>query len=108
MLRDKKLSLLPPETIVQLCVNTYNASEIECLKKLLFQLLSDPGTQTRNVKRKGEKKNRDNIDDIIRLLQEKGEDVPQSAAVDLIRLPPITFDSVDVSVLLNSIKEMEK
>ena len=102
-----KLSLLPPETIVQLCVSTYNASEIECSKKLLFQLLSDPGTQTRNVKRKGEKKNRDNIDDIIRLLQEKGEGVPQFAAVDLSRLPPITFDSVDVSVLLNSIKKME-
>jgi len=102
-----KLSLLPPETIVQLCVSTYNASEIECSKKLLFQLLSDPGTQTRHVKRKGEKKNRDNIDDIIRLLQEKGEDVPKFAAVDLSRLPPITFDSVDVSVLLNSIKKME-
>jgi hypothetical protein len=102
-----KLSLLPPETIVQLCVSTYNASEIECSKKLLFQLLSDPDMQTRNVKRKGEKKNRDNIDDIIRLLQEKGEDVPKFAAVDLSRLPPITFDSVDVSVLLNSIKKME-
>ena len=51
-----KLSLLPPETIVQLCVSTYNASEIECSKKLLFQLLSDPDMQTRNVKRKGEKR----------------------------------------------------
>ena len=102
-----KLSLLPPETIVQLCVSTYNVSEVECSKKLLFQLLSDPDMQTRIVKRKGEKKNRDNIDDIIRLLQEKGEDVPKFAAVDLSRLSPISFDSVDVSVLLNSIKKME-
>jgi len=102
-----KLSLRPPETIVQLCVSIYNASEIECSKKLLFLLLSDQDTQTRKVKRKGEKKNRDNIDDIIRLLQEKGDDVPKLAAVDLSRLPPITFDSVDVSVLLNSIKKME-
>ena len=30
-----KLSLLPPETIFQLCVSTYNASEIECSKKLI-------------------------------------------------------------------------
>ena len=102
-----KLSLRPPETIVQLCISTYNASEIECSKKLLFLLLSDQDTQTRKVKRKGEKKKCDNIDDIIRLLQEKGDDVPKLAAVDLSRLPPITFDSVDVSVLLNSIKKME-
>ena len=59
------------------------------------------------MERKGEKKNGDNIDDIIRLLQEKGEDVPKFATVDVSRLPPITFNSVDVSVLLNSIKKME-
>ena len=69
-----KLPLLPPETTVQLCVSTYSASKIECSKKLLFQLLSDPDMQTRNVKC---------IDDIIRLLNEKGEDVPKFAAVDL-------------------------
>ena len=44
---------------------------------------------------------------MIRLLQEKGEDVPKFATVNLSHLPPITFDSVDVSVLLNSIKRME-
>ena len=68
---------------MQLCVGTYSASKIECSMKLLFQLLSDPDMQTRNVKCKGEKKNHDNIDDIIRLLNEKGEDVPKFAAVDL-------------------------
>ena len=59
------------------------------------------------MKRKGEKENRDNIDDMIRLLQEKDEDVPKFAAVDLSHLLPITSDSVDVSVLLNSIKKVE-
>ena len=34
--------------------------------------------------------------------------MPKFAAVDISRLPPITFDSVDVSVLLNSIKKLEK
>ncbi|KAK2189829.1 hypothetical protein NP493_96g12029 [Ridgeia piscesae] len=36
--------------------STYNPKEIGCSKKLLFQLLSDSDTQTRNVKHKGEKR----------------------------------------------------
>ena len=73
----------------------------------MFQLLSDSDTHTRNVKPKGEKKNRDNIDHMIRLLQENCEDVPKFAAVDIRPLPPIAFDSVDVSVLLVSTKKVE-
>ena len=94
-----KLSVFPPETVVQLCVST-STSTRSTAARLLFQLLSDSDTKIRNVKNKGEKKNRDNIDNIIQLLQERGEDVPKFAAVDLSRLPPITFYSVDVSVLL--------
>lgn len=51
--------------------------------------------------------NRDNIEDVIRLLQEKGEDVRKFATVELSRLLPTTLDSVDVSIMLNSIKKME-
>ena len=57
------------------------------------------------MKCKGEKRRGTNINDIIRLLQEMGEDVPE--LMYLSRFPPITFDSVDMSVLLNSIKKME-
>ena len=47
-----------------------------------------------------------NIDDMLRLLQEKGSDVPVFVARDLSRLPPMTFDSVDVASLLHSIRRV--
>ena len=40
----------------------------------------------------------------MKLLQEKGEDIPIFVARDLGKLPPITFDNIDVSCLLNDIK----
>ena len=58
-------------------------------------------------KRIGPKRSAQNIDDIIRLLQEKGTDTPTFVARDLGKLPPVTFDSIDVSALLHSIRQNE-
>ena len=44
---------------------------------------------------------------MLRLLQEKGSNVPVFVARDLSRLPPITFDSVDVSSLILSIRRAQ-
>ena len=55
----------------------------------------------------GPKRSALNIDDIIRLLHEKGTDTTTFVARDLGKLPPVTFDSIDVSALLHSIRQNE-
>ena len=101
-----KLDILPPDVIVQLCTSTFSDSAIEVSKKKLFDLCADE-TNSRYRKRQGAKKSVMNIEDVIKLLQEKGSDVPKFVALDLSKLPPITFDSVDVSALLNTIKNTQ-
>ena len=58
-------------------------------------------------KRIGPKQSVQNIEDIIRLLQEKGTHTPTFVALELAKLPPVTFDSIDVSALLHSIRQNE-
>ena len=93
---QNKIDVLPPQTIADLCVTTFDDTAIEKSKKRLFDLCADE-TTSRFRRRQGPKKSAVNIDDMIRLLQEKGTDVPVFVARDLSRLPRITFDSVDVS-----------
>ena len=103
---QNKIDVLPPQTIADLCVTTLDDTAIEKSKKRLFDLCADE-TTSRFRRRQGPKKSAVNIDDMIRLLQEKGTDVPVFVARDLSRLPPITFDSVDVSSLLHSIRRAQ-
>ena len=95
--------LLPPDTITQLCVTSFGEEDIVASKKRLFDQCVDVNN-TRFAKRKGPKKNVQNIEDILKLLHEKGTDIPTYVALDLSKLPPITFDSIDVSTLLSSIR----
>ena len=62
---------------------------------------------TRLRKRQGPHKTTKNIDDIVRLMQEKGTDTPTFVALNLAKLPPVTFDSIDVSALLHSIQHAQ-
>ena len=101
-----KIDLLPPETIVQLCTSTYSDVEIESAKRRLFDMCADENTSRRKC-RKGPKKKEQNIEDIVKLMMEKGSDVPVFVAHDLSKLPLVTFDSMDVSTLLNNIKKTQ-
>ena len=88
---QNKLDVLPVDSISQLCVSTFCESDIEEAKKLLYDTCSDK-TSTRFKKRQGVNKSHANIADIIRLLQEIGDDVPQYAALNLAKLPPISLE----------------
>ena len=101
-----KLDVLPSDTIIQLCKNSFDDDEIEASKKLLFDLCANENT-TRFKKRIGVDKGKHNMEDLIKLLQEKGDEVPKFVALNLSKLPPITFDSVDVSVLLTEIRKTQ-
>ena len=95
-----KMLLLPPDTITQLCVTSFGEEDIVASKKRLFDQCADVNN-TRFAERKGPKKNVQNIEDILKLLHEKGTDIPTS------KLPPITFDSINVSTLLSSIRRTQ-
>ena len=61
------------------------------------------------MNRKGPKKNVQNLDDVVKRLNEldpESEVIPCFVARDLGNLPPITFNSIDVSVLLAKIESM--
>ena len=107
-----KLGLMNSDTIVKLCVENFDDKEIEASKDILFGLLCDENAQTALIKRRrgkvNESKSVKNMHDMLQLLQEKGgEPMPQFVALDLSRLPPISFNDMDVTVLLNKIQNVD-
>ena len=99
------------DTIVKLCIGSFNEKEIEASKDILFNILGTENDTTqsktrRACKEKG-KKSENNIRDMLLLLTETGaEEIPKFVAHDLGKLPPITFDHIDVTVLLNKIQNL--
>ena len=106
---SNKLDILPPSAIIQLKTSFYSDEEIEVAKKRLFDLCAGRGTVgvVRYSVKKGPKKSQNNIEDMIKLLNERGNDIPSFVALDLARLPPITFDNIDVSALLARIQKVQ-
>ena len=91
-----KLQYLPAKTVVQLCVSHHNFDDIDLAKSILFETF--PGD--RYVKRQGDKKKLSSLEDIVKRVTDVGEDL---STVDFVSkrldLPPINFDSLDVTVL---------
>ena len=101
-----KSECLPPEAICQLCLSSFAEDEIEKAKKMLYELCADKNIP-RMVTRKGPKKMAQNMDDIVKFVHDKGSDLPTFVARDLQVLPPVTFNSLDVSSLLHTIKQTQ-
>ena len=68
---QNKIDILPPISIGDLCTSTFSEHDIEASKRRLFELCADDSC-TRMRKRIGPKRSVQNVNDIIRLLQEKG------------------------------------
>lgn len=82
-----------------LCRQSFNEDEILKAKRLLFESIPQ-----RLVKRKGEDRKSKNIEDIMGILRGSDpENIPIFVARDLQKLPPVTFDHVDVTRLLKDI-----
>ena len=95
--------------LTRMCIIMYGDTEIETVKDLLFVFLHDQNAVTGFKKRRHANKNAQdkktwNLENIFKLLEEKGEaDILDFVALDLSNLPPITYNSIDVSVLLRKI-----
>ena len=102
----QKLDLLPPDSIVQLCHSFYDPKTIRGSKNNLFEAINRPDL-CRLVKRKGSKAATEDLKDMINLLQKCPEIPVRYVAGDLSRLPPITFNDIDVSSLLATMERMQ-
>lgn len=101
---QNKIDVMTEVSLVQICESAFSSEEIEVAKSLLFESVSKP-VKTR--KRQG--KTLRNIEDIICLFKETDpEQVPIFVARNLEKLPPVTFDHVDVTPLLKRIVLLEK
>lgn len=102
---QNKLDVLDELSVVQICSSNYTDEEIENAKTKLYSMISDG---SRCVTRKGEDKKKKNLKDILKLFKETDPDKhPQFVAKDLNRLPPVTFDHVDVSRLLKDLTQLK-
>ena len=103
---NQKINLLPSETVIQLCVKHDKPDEIEMAKRKLFKVCP---SDSRMLTRKGLKKNVQNLEDVVKRMNKLDSAVdviPCFLARDLGNLPPITFDSLDVPVLLTKIESL--
>ncbi|XP_045765850.1 uncharacterized protein LOC123867718 [Maniola jurtina] len=101
---QNKIDCLDELSIVQICVSSFSDDEIET-GNVLFE---NTGGITRNIQRKGEDKNKKNIKDVIKRLKETDPTLqPIFVAKDLNRLPPVTFEHVDVTRLLKDLSAMK-
>ncbi|KPJ14768.1 hypothetical protein RR48_05862 [Papilio machaon] len=97
---QNKADVMDEASLIRLCSDSFMESEILTAKKLLFE--SIPTSKRRIRKNKG--KNARDIDDIICLLKlTDPEIVPIFVARDLQKLPPVTFDHIDVTKVLKDI-----
>ncbi|PZC71178.1 hypothetical protein B5X24_HaOG213940 [Helicoverpa armigera] len=87
-------------SIVQICRSAYKEEEVCSAKLLLFQSLGQLEQMPSRRRDGGDK----SLQDIISLLKRTDpDDVPEFVAKDLHKLPPVTFDHVDVTRLLKDI-----
>lgn len=106
---QNKIDKLDDLTLVQICNSHFSDNEVETGKSVLFTAISDGSSSTtRLVSRKGEDKRKKNIKDVIRMFKETEPNLhPVFVARDLNRLPPVTFDHIDVSCLLKDITTLK-
>ncbi|VVD06076.1 unnamed protein product [Leptidea sinapis] len=79
-------------SLALLCRQSFDEEEIFKAKRLLFETIPQ-----RLVKRKGEDRKQKNIEDIISVLRStEPDDIPTFVAKDLHKLPPVTFDHIDI------------
>lgn len=98
---QNKVSIVDEVSLVQICASTFSCEQIEKANELLVQSLP---SDLRKTTRKGKGKENRLLNDIINIFKVTDSDVlPVFVARDLEKLPPLTFDHVDVSKLLKDL-----
>ena len=102
-----KVSFMPRDDIVKICLDFYLDEEVWEAKQCLFDSCGEVLLE-RNIRliaRKGGDKRKQNLIDLFKALSVIAEDeMPNFVAKDLMRLPPIDTKNIDVTVLLGELK----
>ena len=98
-----KMKTLSQDDIILLTVNHFGSEWIENSKKVLFDLC--PTTQ-RFVTHKGPQKDANNVKSCLKVLNEAGENIPRFVSHHLDELPPVTYNSIDVSCMLRTLERV--
>lgn len=101
------------ESLTRVCNSAFTTEDITTAKNLLFDSVK---TTTRNIQRKKDGKKQRELEDMFGLFKGTDpENIPLFVAKDLHKLPPLTFDHVDVTRLLkdlllikNEMKQMKE
>lgn len=102
---QNKIDKLDNLSIIQICATNFSENDIENGKSELFNALPESG---RCLQRKGEDKSKKNIMDVLKVFKEtEPSKQPIFVAQDLNKLPPVTFDHIDVTRLLKDLAYMK-
>ncbi|CAG4993579.1 unnamed protein product [Parnassius apollo] len=92
------------ESLLRLCSSAFTSAEIQKSKALFFDAIP---SDKRKIQRKREGKEKRDLQDIIQLLKTTEPDlIPVFVARELEKLPPITFDHLDCTKLLEDIAKL--
>lgn len=100
---QNQVDVMTEDSIVRLCVTSFSLEEVVEAKNLLFQSVK---TSEKKILRKGKAVGRvqRDVEDIISLIKcTEAEMMPVFVAKELRKLPPVTFDHIDVTRLLKDI-----
>lgn len=97
-----RINVIDEITLIRICVTNFSENEILVAKAKLREFVETP-----IVTRKGDGKASKNVQDIIKILKESATNkMPIFVAKDLHKIPPITFDDLDVSRILRELALM--
>lgn len=98
---QNKIDVMCNDSLIQICKSAFSEEEVKHAKCLLFQAIPH---SKRMINRKSKGKVTRDLEDIISLFKQTDPElIPVFVARDLHKLPPITFDHVDVTSLLRNI-----
>lgn len=99
---QNKIEVMDDESLMRVCTTGFSCEALKEAKILLFS--SVPSSKKRMITRKGDGKMFRDIEDIIGFFKETDpEIIPIFVARDLNKLPPISFDHIDVTRLLKDL-----
>lgn len=106
---QNKRRILPDDTVIQLCRNFYDDDAVEDAKKLLYNHCADESDpKDRYIARSGEQKRQKHLKDMLDLISRKGGDLQvKFVAKNIVNLPCVSFDNIDVSVILSKLEKLE-
>ena len=104
-----KIDILDHDSLVLLCSRSFSNDEVVTGKTILKTICTnlDVLGNLRIGGRTGTDKLRKNLEDVCATLHKVGNAGPIFAASNLKRLPPVTFDNIDVTHLLFKIEKLE-